>query len=101
MNFRKINRQPKALVIRGCKAVLRFFMALFPALLRAEVENWSWDNDLLTGTVRRYTSGVRLAHLSDTAKYTDSAKCYSSRTSLTNDATSFSTFINALRRSSK
>ena len=33
--------------------------------------NLSWDNDLLTGTDRGYTNGVRLSYLTDTADESD------------------------------
>jgi hypothetical protein len=42
-----------------------------PASLRAEVVNLSWDNDLLTGTDRGYTNGVRFSYLTDTADESD------------------------------
>jgi hypothetical protein len=46
-------------------------MSVFPTSLKAEVVNLSWDNDLLTGTDRGYTNGVRLSYLTDTADEND------------------------------
>jgi hypothetical protein len=50
---------------------ITFVCALLPISLRAEVVSLSWDNDLLTGTDRGYTNGVRLAYLTDTAETAD------------------------------
>lgn len=54
-----------------CTLLLFLVCTLLPTSLQAEVVNLSWDNDLLTGTDRGYTNGVRLAHLTDTAEETD------------------------------
>ncbi|HDZ36755.1 MAG TPA: lipid A deacylase LpxR family protein [Marinobacter sp.] len=54
-----------------CAFLLSFAMSVFPTSLKAEVVNLSWDNDLLTGTDRGYTNGVRLSYLTDTADEND------------------------------
>ena len=51
--------------------LLLFVISVLPASLRAEVVNLSWDNDLLTGTDRGYTNGVRFSYLTDTADEND------------------------------
>ncbi|WP_152521790.1 lipid A-modifier LpxR family protein, partial [Marinobacter sp. ES-1] len=51
--------------------LLLFVISVLPASLRAEVVNLSWDNDLLTGTDRGYTNGVRFSYLTDTADESD------------------------------
>jgi len=50
-----------------CAFLLIFVISVFPTSLKAEVVNLSWDNDLLTGTDRGYTNGVRFSYLTDTA----------------------------------
>ena len=47
--------------------------ALLPELAHAEVVNFSWDNDFLTGKDRGYTNGVRLSYLTDSAEGADSS----------------------------
>ena len=54
-----------------CAFLLSFAMSVFPTILKAEVVNLSWDNDLLTGTDRGYTNGVRFSYLTDTADEND------------------------------
>ena len=54
-----------------CAFLLFFVISVFPTILKAEVVNLSWDNDLLTGTDRGYTNGVRFSYLTDTADEND------------------------------
>ena len=54
-----------------CAFLLFFVISGFPTSLKAEVVNLSWDNDLLTGTDRGYTNGVRFSYLTDTADEND------------------------------
>lgn len=44
---------------------LLVLQSVTPGVCRADVLNLSWDNDLLTGTDRGYTNGVRFSWLSD------------------------------------
>lgn len=63
-----------------CTLLLFFFISVLPTSLKAEVVNLSWDNDLLTGSDRGYTNGVRLSYLTDTADENDGKSARFART---------------------